>query len=169
MTETPDMQPAGSEQIAINGQAYRLTHVGPEIRANFSRWAKQRARAELRKEHAESILTRQEYRDRLDRLEERITAGTYNWGSPLSANDMGTGITALLNDTEGGLELLRLLLEKHHGLMTIGQVVELSKGADQAELTAAIGNCLSAAPNEDAPAQTAGKTTTANGVTAPAA
>ncbi len=109
MIETTDLLNSG-EQFEALGKAWTLTHIGPEHKGDFSRWAKSRAYAELKDELAAEIITRAEYRERLESLADRMAAGAYNWGSELGNNDQGEGIQAMLKGGPGLCRLMQLLL-----------------------------------------------------------
>jgi hypothetical protein len=161
MTETGDLLNAG-EVVEACGRAWTFAHIGPGIRARFSRWAKGRARQGLLDERRDGTLDVTSYREEADALKQQIDAGAYNWGSPLSDDDRGVAIRALLTASAGFTLLLQLLLEGAHGLVPGADIAAiLTENPDGVREAVAL--CLDpnrAAPTASRPAQ---KTRTAIG------
>lgn len=166
------------EMVEALGQAWTLAHIGPGIRARFSAWCKMRARqaiAELR-----GTLGDDAYREDLGVFQEQLAAGAYSWGSPLDPDGAGPGVRAMLAGGDGKIQLLRLLLEPHHGDVPPGKVTELVNAAPT-EVNLALAACLgtgvgvrgadrdeeSGDPNVPGPVSTATGRTTAIRTTPP--
>ncbi len=150
MTETTDLLNAG-EIVEAGGQAWTLSHVSPTIRAKFSAWLKGRARKELADQRREGILDEGDYRESLTLMNEEMSAGAYNWGSPLNPKGMGSAVRSGLGQTDGKIRLVQLLLEAHHGAVSVVQVHELLANAGDT-MSETIRRCLhgSAVPNGQA-------------------
>jgi hypothetical protein len=150
VTETTDLLNAG-EVLEALGQVWTLSHVGPGVRSKFSAWLKMRARKELKDQRSEGILDAADYTDSLDRLEARMTAGAFNWGSPLNPSGMGSAIERSLNEeADGRIRLVQLLLEKAHGQVSPDKVLEILGDQPDASVEA-VKLCLQALPNGPAP------------------
>jgi hypothetical protein len=141
----------GCERVEVAGpdgpRAWSLAHVTPGIRAEFSAWAKLRARREIPQgEHS---------REDVAVFQERCAAGDYTWGGPLDPRRLGSAVGAVLATDEGMVRVLQLLLRKAHGEVSGDEAVRLLRegGHDVADaLCRALGL---PPPNRPAPVPTA--------------
>lgn len=163
MTETTDLLNSGEDVIL--SQVWTLSHIGPDQKGAFSRWAKARARKELDDQLRDGIIDKATYQRDLRALSNRFLAGDYNWGSMLSDDDQGDAIQALLESSDGACRLTQLLLEPRHGPVPAPQILALMQEAEQQRpenapdewknpLALAVSRCLlpAAVPNSTAPA-----------------
>jgi hypothetical protein len=141
----------GCERVEVAGpdgtpRAWSLQHVTPAVRAEFSAWAKLRARRE--------ITPGETYRDDVALFQERCAAGDYTWGSPLDTRRLGSGVGAVLMTEEGMHRLLLLLLRKAHGSVSEQAAWDLLAAGGE-DLGAAIARAIGLpVPNRPAPAPT---------------
>jgi hypothetical protein len=163
VTETTDLLNAGEVVEAVN-QAWTLSHAGPAIRAKYSAFLKGRARAELAEQQRQGVFSGDGHRESLVLLNEEMTAGAYNWGSPLDPDGMGSAVRASLQQTDGLVKLLTLLLEKTHGQVSAEQARailtdRIGTADNPSPVTLAIRACLSVGtpdPNSTRPVRTTG-------------
>jgi hypothetical protein len=153
VTDADDFSGAG-EVVESGGVAWTLAHVGITIRGKFSAWLKARARQGLQEERRTgALLSVEQYREEADALKRQFDAGAYNWGSPFDPDGMGSAVSACLQETEGKVKLVQLLLEPAHGAVEIKTVLSLLTAAPQA-VADALRACLGLPPNPPSPAMT---------------
>jgi hypothetical protein len=146
-----DLLNAG-EVVEVDGQAWTFSHSTPDIQGKFSAWLKGRARQGLTEERRQGILGPEEYREQSAYLTAEFTAGAYSWGSPLSPDGMGSAVQTALEEVDGKVRLVQLLLERAHGKVPAEQVFTLLRSPD---VGAALGVCLD--PNRRHPANQPGQ------------
>lgn len=106
------------------GKTWTLAPKSPGMRAKFSEWCKLAARANLRAQRA--MMPATEYQEERELLQDRINKGDYDWSTPYDqGEEMGAAVAAFLNGTIGRMKFTLMLLEPHHGLLEVGDVVKL--------------------------------------------
>jgi hypothetical protein len=141
-----DLLNAG-EVVEVDGQAWTFSHITPVIRGQFSAWLKSRARQGLAEERREGILGPEEWREQSSLLNSDFAAGAYSWGSPLSPDGMGSAVQAALEEVDGKIRLVQLLLERDHGKVPSEKVLELMAASARMQQEAA----KNAPPGQDVP------------------
>lgn len=152
MTETNDVlgQSGAGELVESLGQAWSLDHVGPAHRARFGAWVKLRARREI--QSMRQSLGESAYRDDLAAFHAECAAGSYNWGSPFSPDGMGPAVAAALEQPDGQLCLIGLLLESRHGALPPERLREVVAGNEECFGEALLACMRLPDPNRPAPA-----------------
>lgn len=141
-SKQPKRPPNNAEPCDSRGETWWLSELNPTLRDQFSRPIRARARQSLIDD--KEAMTREEYDEAKGDLQDRIDAGAYSWGPPLSAGGTGAGrsIRAILDTQEGQIQLVQLLLSETHGMLPLDRVVEIMNGNPdgmQAALRAASG------------------------------
>lgn len=167
MSEATDTTQAGEDFIDASGKVWTLSHIGPLIRAAFSKWCKLRARQGVAEQRAE--LGEDAYREDLSLLTEEIAAGSYNWGSPLDEAYAGKAIRNILSSSdEGRVRLVQLLLAKTHGEVDGAAAMRLMD-ADGFEAAFRAAVRAPAAPNASPPSKPGSSTGNQETMAAPIA
>jgi hypothetical protein len=109
MVGPEDLLNAG-EVAEVDGVAWTFSHITPSIRGQFSAWLKGRARQGLAEERREGSLGPEEYREQSAILNAEFAAGAYSWGSPLAPDGMGSAVQTALEEVDGKVRLVQLLL-----------------------------------------------------------
>ena len=150
MTETSELV-TGCEFLEALGQVWTFSHVGPAIRGAYSAWLKAKARQGLQDEKRTGILDEATFREESNALKEQFDAGAYNWGSPLDPEGVGKAVAQSLQQTEGNIRFIQLLLEKAHGQVEARKVHEMVK-ANRTGVHDTIAACMGVSGNSTAPA-----------------
>jgi hypothetical protein len=139
------------EIVEALGQAWTLSHITPALRGAFSAWLKGRARQELSEQRRQGILGPDDYREQSAVLNAECASGAYTWGSPLLPAGMGSAVRAALDEMDGKVRLIQLLLKDTHGDVPAEQVYALMQDNPD-QVAEACRTCLD--PNRQTPAQT---------------
>lgn len=153
MTETSDLVGSG-QVIEALGQAWYFAPVGPSIRGAFSNLLKAKARAELKQQRKDGILSPDEYRENLAIMTDQFTVGDYNWGAPTDPGGTGSTVEKALETVAGKVQVVQLLLKPRHGDVPLEKVYELI-AADPDGVAQVVKACLSVGkpdPNATTPA-----------------
>jgi hypothetical protein len=161
MVGPEDLLNAG-EVAEVDGVAWTFSHITPSIRGQFSAWLKGRARQGLAEERREGSLGPEEYREQSAILNAEFAAGAYSWGSPLAPDGMGSAVQTALEEVDGKVRLVQLLLEKSHGKVPVEQVYTLLRSPEVGE---AVRACLD--PNRQRPVNQPGRAETMEKATIP--
>lgn len=147
--------PPGAEPIESLSETWYLSEVNENFRKAFARPIRMRARQQLIDD--KPSLTPEQYKEEWEAFQAHIDAGAYEWGPPLELNGTGPGkaVKAVLDRDDGGILLLRALLEEVHGELSYAKVAEIIEGNPEgvaAAIRAAMGlPPLAVAPEPETP------------------
>jgi len=140
----------GGYEFASGGKSYSLSPIGPGIRKAIAQWARGRARERLNDDR--ETMTAAKFEWERQGLRTAINSGAYDWGTPFEEDAIGKELSAMLSETEGNLELVRLLLKEKHGDLPVKQVYEICQAGGM-DYVDAFREALNLFPNWRTPKQ----------------
>lgn len=115
--------PGSFEQVTLSGVTLKFTRVNMPIREEFSLWAMKQAYERL--ERLKPNISEVEYVRKLQRLDDLVDAGAFDWGFPQDADSCGSMIWKCREHGEGPAILARMMLREHHPNMTAQELADI--------------------------------------------